>query len=389
MAFYTLSQNEFDYIKFNPECIYAVKKLINEDDLERIFSNLGGTSCEKIFKTFMRAGLSVNKITPRVQMEILRCFSGFDKSKALKMFMDAKVQISQDAIEHLMLRCPWELLHSGIKISRELLSRGIMQNDAYTFPEIWTYLSNNKDTITLTDEEQWCLISCYLPAFTSKVDTGVDHFFKTYFPFSRKVQELIVANSKALELLATKKQTFVNHLPADLRIKAIHTLPTKEFFDLMTKDFTNKQFIDFVGWDIDKELSEFVTRARDSNNQQIISAASELANKINARQTKNYISVLKTVEAEKSVPLDFKVLDEDVILQLLKTKMDRIHRYKMIENILKGRSYISKEMLLLMMSKDMFVMYIIKQLRPELLQKQQPEIKKRHGLFTKFRERGE
>lgn len=386
---YTLQKNELDYIRYNPECIYAVKKLVNEDDLERIFSNLGWSSCEKNFKTFMRAGLPVNKITPRVQMEILRCVSRSDKSKALKMFMDAKVQISQDAIEHFMLNCPGALLRSGIKISRELVSLGIMNNDADTFPFVWLYLATNKDTITLTDEEQWRIISCYLPNVTGNDNAGVEYFFNKYHPFSRKVQELIVTHPKVLELFITKKRAIVNHLPDDLRIKAIQTLPTKELFDAMTKDFTNKQLIDFMGWDIDKELSEFIRCARDSNNQQIMSAATALATQINAKQTKNYISMLQTVETEKSVSLDFRVADDDTIIQLLKTTMRPIQRYKMIENILKGRSYISKEMLDLMMSNDMFVIHIVKQIRPELLQKQQPEAKKHRGLFTKSRERGE
>lgn len=386
---YTLQKNELDYIRYNPECIYAVKKLVNEDDLERIFSNLGWSSCEKNFKTFMRAGLPVNKITPRVQMEILRCVSRSDKSKALKMFMDAKVQISQDAIEHFMLNCPGALLRSGIKISRELVSLGIMNNDADTFPFVWLYLATNKDTITLTDEEQWRIISCYLPNVTGNDNAGVEYFFNKYHPFSRKVQELIVTHPKVLELFITKKRAIVNHLPDDLRIKAIQTLPTKELFDAMTKDFTNKQLIDFMGWDIDKELSEFIRCARDSNNQQIMSAATALATQINAKQTKNYISMLQTVETEKSVSLDFRVADDDTIIQLLKTTMRPIQRYKMIENILKGCSYISKEMLDLMMSNDMFVIHIVKQIRPELLQKQQPEAKKHRGLFTKSRERGE
>ena len=386
---YTLQKNELDYIRYNPECIYAVKKLVNEDDLERIFSNMGATSCENTFRTFMRAGLPVNKMTPRVQMEILSNFPGGTKSRALKMFIDAKVQISQDAIEHFMLNCPWELLHSGIKISRELVSLGIMNNDADTFPFVWLYLATNKDTITLTDEEQWRIISCYLPNVTGNDNAGIEYFFKTYYPFSRKVQELIVTHPKVLKLFITKKRAIVNHLPDDLRIKAIQTLPTKELFDAMTKDFTNKQLIDFMGWDIDKELSEFIRCARDSNNQQIMSAATALATQINAKQTKNYISMLQTVETEKSVSLDFRVADDDTIIQLLKTTMRPIQRYKMIENILKGRSYISKEMLDLMMSNDMFVIHIVKQIRPELLQKQQPEVKKRHGLFTKSRERGE
>jgi len=383
-----LSKGELQTIALYPEYIYPVKDIITEQNLIYIFDFVKGTyNCKKIFETFCRAGLSPKKITPGVQYAILKKFSTGEYDILFNMLYTANVNMSTYMLKEFIVTYPNGLLNSKIIIPRDILSYGITHAVYYDYiGEMVEYIHSHYNSV-LSDEEQYMVIRYYLGIDEPDVEAFARSFLKKYWPFSRKVQEFIVKDSLALQVFVKKQYRITDELPPALRLQAIRTWPNPKLFDMMKENIKTNTSI------TDVEQLNFLMYARE-NGYDITSVVENNAIKTNAKRTKLYINLLNAVDSEKSLPADFNGVDESLLLRLLRTRMNKIHWYKMVENMLKGRSHISEDMLRTMIYNDSFAERIVNTLRPELLQKQQkpeiaPQPQKMFGFLRSSRQRGD
>lgn len=391
-----LTESDLSLILYTPKSIFTFKDDLNEDDLAYLFGHVYDTTemdadkrTTELLLAFVRSDvLCGQSITQKVQEKIAEHTNKDNAIDLFKIFIDYRIKISDAIMKKFIQFCPTDVIKSGWPISRDVLSHGILKHvSVENLAVLVDYAKDN--CVKLSVEEQFVIIEKYLPYIEKHKDniTGVKsgRFYDSNFPPSKALLEKIVDKRSVLEFFAKQHIRIFDKANPELRIKAIKTLPTKELFDIMQEYnviYANEEI-------------QFYVSGRNNGQQETVKFMREHILKHRPNKASLYIETLDQVEVEKTSLEQFKTLDQDILLALLRTNMDKIAWYKMVENMLRCGSNLPNEVLKEMIEIDRFTERMVKKYKPEYFApkiQQQQTVKKPCSLlelFGKNRERGD
>ena len=377
-----LTEKELEHIIYYPVDIFALRDYINEGDLIWLFKYVRDESLFEMLDTFMRV-LSCDKITGNVQEQIIQKAGWQQAGKVSDVFDKYMILSSQDTIKYFIEYCPQKLFaaakKNGGQITRDFLSYGILNN--HSFEGIKTVFENIPDGTILSEDEQFAVIRDYLSKCGDK--TKIDAFFNKYNPLSDTVIYDILKNSDVLKFIIANRPQIIENMSPKLRLQLIRGKPTNLVFNVMEKNITDHEQIEFI-ISIRARMNDKVYRDLQPNFKKTLSTirSRTLQNPSDKHDTLTYITLLDNIMEERSVHFT-KNIPEFVMLALLRTDMgDKIKWYKMVENMLASKS-ISDNVLNAMIVREPLTKRMVEKYYPEYFKpKQQPEQLKQRGFLV-------
>jgi len=379
-----LTEKELEHIIYYPVDIFALRDYINEGDLIWLFKYVKDESLFEMLDTFMRV-LSYDKITDNVQEQIIQKAGWHQAGKVFDAFDKYMILSSQDTIKYFIEYCPQKLFaaakKNGGRIGRDFLSYGILHY--HSFEGIKTVFENIPDGTILSEDEQFAVIRAYLSKCGDK--TKIDAFFNKYNPLSDTVINNILENSNVLKFIIANRPQIIETMSPKLRLQLIQGNPTNLVFNVMEKNITDHEQIEFI-ISIRARMNDKVYRDLQPDFNKTLSTIRSRTLKGPSDKygnTLTYITLLDNIMEERSVHFT-KNIPEFVMLALLRTDMgDKIKWYKMVENML-FRARISDNVLKAMIVQEPLTKRMVEKYYPEYFKpKQQAEQPKQRGcLFT-------
>ena len=319
--------------------------------------------------------LSYDYITGDVQKQIISKAGWQQADKILDAFDKHKINMSSDTIKFFIEYCPQKLFayteKNGGQIPRDILSYGIVSN--HSFEDIKAVLEKIPDGTVLSEDEQVAMIRYYLTKCGDK--TKIDAFFNKYNPLPDAVIDNILQNSDVLKFIIENRPQIIETMSPKLRLQLIKDKPTNLVFNIMEKNITDHEQIEFI-ISIRKNLNEYYKHLFPDFKKTLSTIRSCALGDFSGKSTDTltYITLLDKVLEERSLPKDFTgKIPEFVMLALLRTDMgDKIKWYKMVENMLRCE-HISDNVLNTIITREPLTKRMAEKYHPEYFKPKQNE----------------
>lgn len=366
--------------------MYLYKDGITEHDLLELFSYKPHDTVEMLW-AFMQAGLSPEKITPKIQTSILIASSTYAKNHHKEapekyffdLFRKYNVKMSEGTLKRFVIsnRCldtdmeyPRDILHYGIMHCEDTPSR---TDPVFIMHGIVKYMTNKH--IIFTEEEQvkvlqdyfWLLVRYPQSALKYEFKDTANKFFIQNLPFKfSTVKNGIATNANVLRFLI--KEFSDNWVYSILKTSetqklAIETLPEIKLVKCLAQ--TNENQTAYIAAKPLEALASFEAG--------VLKPASITVEK--------HIEIIDTVINKKNIkPSMFGGLSnwKELLFALIHTKFDKLIWYKVMDNILFQNKELSDEALQEMIKQRPEVDVLIYKYHPEFFtqKKQQKELAK-------------
>ena len=378
--------------------MYLYKDGITEHDLLELFSYKPHDTVEMLW-AFMQAGLSPEKITPKIQTSILIASSTYTKNHHkeaqeryfLDLFRKHNIQMSESTLKRFVIsnRCldtdmeyPRDILHYGIMNYEETPSR---IEPVFIIHNIVKYMTNKN--IKFTEEEKlkvlqnyfWLTVQHPKSALKFEFKDAASKFIIQNMPFAfNTVKNGIATNVHVLRFLIKEfSDNWVRSIlkTSETQQLAIQTLPETKLVKCLAQ--TNENQTAYIAAKPMEALRDFEAGV-------LIPASTTV---------KKHIEIVDTIINKGDIkPTMFNGLAtwRELLIALIHTKFDKLTWYKVMDTILFKNKGLSDDILQEMIKQKPEVDVLIYKYYPDFFtqKKQQKELVKttikKHGIADFF-----
>ena len=378
--------------------MYLYKDGITELDLLELFSYKPHDTVEMLW-AFMQAGLSPEKITPKIQANILISSSNYAKNNHKEapekyffdLFRKYNVKMSEGTLKRFVIsnKC----MNTDMEYPRDILHYGIMNYEdtpskkepIFILHDIVKYMTSKN--IKFTEEEKvkvlqnyfWLTVQYPKSALKFEFKDAASKFIIQNMPFAfNTVKNGIATNAHVLRFLIKEFGDnwvrSVLHIPETQKL-AIETLPEERLVKCLMQ--INENQTTYIAAKPLEALASFEAG--------VLKPASITVEK--------HIEIVDTVINKKNIkPSMFGGLSnwKELLFALIHTKFDKLTWYKVMDNILFQNKELSDDALQEMIKQNPEVDVLVYKYHPEFFtqKKQQKELAKttikKHGIADFF-----